>query len=51
MAGRYSKWAKLIYFLGDRWSALNLAGQFAVAALVVLGCGMAVFGMWVVSRI
>src|SRR4029079_10909836 len=27
MAGRYSKWAKLIYFLGDRWSALNLAGQ------------------------
>ena len=51
MAGRYSKWAKLIYFLGDRWSALNLAGQFAVAALVVLGCGMAVFGMWVGSRI
>ena len=41
----------MIHFLGDRWSALNLAGQFAVAALVVLGCGMAVFGMWVGSRI
>lgn len=37
--------------LSAKWGALNLAGQFAVAALIVLGCGMTVFGVWVSSRI
>jgi signal transduction histidine kinase len=41
----------LFHDLRARWLALSLAGQFAVAAVVVLGCGMAVFGVWVSSRI
>src|SRR5262245_15723675 len=42
---------RVLHRLASGWSALNLAGQFAVAALVVLGCGMTVFGIWVSSRI
>lgn len=42
---------QLIQRVYARWSALNLAGQFAIAALIVLGCGMTVFGIWVSNRI
>ncbi len=37
--------------LHDKWSGLNLAAQFALAALVVLTHGMAIFGAWVTHRI
>lgn len=47
----FSNWTTSFRRLSAKWSALNLAGQFAVAALVVLGCGMAVLGMWVSNRI
>jgi len=33
------------------WSALSLAQQFALAAVVVLGCGMTFLGAWVGNRI
>lgn len=46
-----SDWTRSFHRLTAKWSALNLAAQFAVAALVVLVCGMAVFGMWVSNRI
>src|SRR4029453_880410 len=46
-----SDWTRSFHRLTAKWSALNLSAQFAVAALVVLVCGMAVFGMWVSNRI
>jgi signal transduction histidine kinase len=46
-----ASWMAPIDRIGARWSALNLAAQFALAALLVLGCGMTVLGMWVTSRI
>src|SRR5258705_4933990 len=37
--------------LHDKWSGLNLAAQCALAALIVLTHGMAIFGAWVTHRI
>jgi signal transduction histidine kinase len=51
MSPWHSYLTNLVLHPRARWTALSLAGQFAVAALVVLGCGMAVFGLWVSSRI
>ncbi len=37
--------------LTARWDRLGPAGQFSIAALVVLSCGMGLFGSWVTERI
>ncbi|NOT70440.1 MAG: hypothetical protein HOP09_03865 [Hyphomicrobium sp.] len=37
--------------LRTRWRAADLATQFALTALIVVGCGMAVLGSWVAGRI
>ena len=44
-------WKSLLRSLNKRWSDLSLAGQFTIAALAVLGCGMTFFGAWVSDRI